>query len=100
MAKSQAPAEVTDEQLDAKRQENARLRAALRSAEDERVRREQRAANAQTAQVLDAENERLRALLAAAGVGEEQIEEQAAAPEPEPGNDSALAGEAATEEEG
>lgn len=57
---------ITDEQLDEKRRRNAEAEAELRRIESERVERETGAARQQTADHLDAEYERIQALVAQA----------------------------------
>lgn len=57
---------ITDEQLDEKRRRNAEAEAELRRIENERIEREAGAARQQTADHLDAEYERIQALVAQA----------------------------------
>jgi hypothetical protein len=62
---SDAPV-ISDDQLDAKRTEVEQLRAELEKAQADRLAREQAKANANVYTQLDAEGDRLRAMLAAA----------------------------------
>lgn len=72
---------ISDEELDAKRDEVEELRAELSRIESERLAKEQAKANSSTYTQLESEGDRLRALIAAAKGTQPDIGQEAAAAE-------------------